>query len=319
MTVGGSSAPPKPSTPPVTAQSNTKSTSKPTSKSTGGKPTSAPAAAAPAAAALDEDLDDIFGDGVGSDYVCEPSAEQLAKVERAKVEAAVMRSATRADDVNRRWGAEQAAMEVADADADRIAPPLAVDDDEGDSDENALLKKALAKGGRLHGDTTSSSSSVSQPEARAAGGKGGKGGKIAGAASMVLVEEEDMDDEALLQAAKGGLLSAPAVPKTAGKDLKMAATDDSYEELFPDTYQGYAKSLQLGPDEDEEQGIVRSKDEPVEEETAGGKVKGKRAAIDKEKVEAAKRTAKEDRELAAIEKLMEERALKRQRRDETGE
>ena len=137
---------------------------------------------------------------------------------------------------------------------------------------------------------------------------------------MVVIEgEEEVDDAALLKAAKGGQLGAPAAPKAAGRDLKMAAMDDSYDELFPDTYQGYANTLQLGPDEDEEQGIVRSKEEQPEEDTAGGagkgKGKGKRGGVSHEKAEALKQAAKEDRELAAIEKLMEERAHKRQRRD----
>jgi hypothetical protein len=262
---------------------------------------------------IDDDVDDIFGD-VGSDYVCEPSKEQLAKAARDSADARLLRGAqsgsTRAPHVLE-------ATEGSEESADRLAPPLSVDDNGNTgADVNTLLKQALAKGGRL------ASSGTSQDRANmtssGASSRVGKSG-IAGAASMVLEEEEDVDDEALLKAAKGGQLGAPAAPKQTGKDLRMAAMDDSYDELFPDTYQGYANTLQLGPDEDEEQGIVRSKEETEEDAANLGKGKGKRGAVDKEKAEALKKTAKEDRELAAIEKLMEERAAKRQRRDNEGE
>lgn len=265
---------------------------------------------------IDDDVDDIFGD-VGSDYVCEPSKEQLAKAARDSADARLLRGAqsgsTRAPHVlEAREGSEEG--------ADRLAPPLSVGDD-GDTgaDVSTLLKQALAKGGRL------ASSGASQDRGHSANmtssGTSSRVGKsgIAGAASMVLEEEEDVDDEALLKAAKGGQLGAPAAPKQTGKDLRMAAMDDSYDELFPDTYQGYANALQLGPDEDEEQGIVRSKEETEEGAANLGKGKGKRGAVDNEKAEALKKAAKEDRELAAIEKLMEERAAKRQRRDNEGE
>ena len=85
----------------------------------------------------------------------------------------------------------------------------------------------------------------------------------------------------------------------------------------------YGNALQLGPDEDDEMGIVRSKDkeEAAEEEAAAsnkGKGKGKKGGPSKVDVEALKREAKMDRELVQIEKLMEERAKKRQKRDEGG-
>ena len=95
--------------------------------------------------------------------------------------------------------------------------------------------------------------------------------------------------------------------------------DDSYGEYFPDTFESYSQALQLGPDEDDEHGIVRSKEEeaPLEAEeraTKGkGKAGGKRGGPD---VEALKQRATEDRELRQIEKLMEERALKRHKGNE---
>ena len=108
--------------------------------------------------------------------------------------------------------------------------------------------------------------------------------------------------------------------------VAMAGGDtsgDAYGELLPDAYEGYRKSLQLGPDEDDEHLIVRAKDkeELAAEEADGGKGgKGKggkgRKGVD---VEALKREAKMDRELVQIEKLMEERRQKRQRRDEGGD
>ena len=92
-------------------------------------------------------------------------------------------------------------------------------------------------------------------------------------------------------------------------------------QCFPDTFQGYSNALQLGADSDEEEHVVRSKskedaDGPSEEPTRGKGAKGKRGGVD---VDALKREAKMDRELVAIEKLMEERRQKRQRRDDAEE
>jgi len=109
-------------------------------------------------------------------------------------------------------------------------------------------------------------------------------------------------------------------PPSDGKDLRMSAAmaDDSYGECFPDTYEGYNLALH-GPDEEDELGIVRSKSpEPLAESGGkGGKGSkgggGKRGGVD---VEAMKREAKMDRELVQIEKLMEERSKKRQKRDQ---
>ena len=264
---------------------------------------------APPPKPVEDDVDDIFGD-VGSDYVCQPSAAQLKKAVRDSADAKLVRGP---GGKGGHAPMAAAAMDDDEDDDERVAPPLAIGDDEGGdgaADVTSLLKRALAKGGRL---------------AEVSGEGGAKGGKAskrlaAGEAAMeVVAEDEDMDDAALLQASKGKAAGSKA-PKGAGKDLKMGAMDDSYDELFPDTYQGYANALQLGPDEDDEHGIVRSKD-PKEGEEAdsaaggGGKGgKGKRGGgVD---VEALKQKAKEDRDLAAIEKLMEERAHKRQRRDE---
>ena len=116
---------------------------------------------------------------------------------------------------------------------------------------------------------------------------------------MEVVEEEEISDEALLKASKSR--KGSGAPRAAReKDLMMGGgVDDSYGEYFPDTFEGYSKTLQLGPDEDDEQGIVRSKE--AEEEAAvaegrGKKTGGKRGGVD---VEALKQQAKEDRELKA--------------------
>ena len=88
-------------------------------------------------------------------------------------------------------------------------------------------------------------------------------------------------------------------------------------QCFPDTFEGYSNALQLGADSDEEDHVVRSRakeDADGPEQSAWGKgTKGKRGGAD---VDALKREAKMDRELVQIEKLMEERRQKRQRRDE---
>ena len=160
--------------------------------------------------------------------------------------------------------------------------------------------------------------------ARAKAGKAGDGGGKE--RQVVMEDDDDMDDEELLKASRGKKAGA-AVPKSVGKDVAMGGTgveEEAYGELLPDSYEGYNNSLQIGGDDDDENLIVRSKDKETEEagdgeESKGGKGgkgkggKGKRPAVD---VDALKREAKMDRELVAIEKLMEERKQKRQKRDE---
>ena len=89
--------------------------------------------------------------------------------------------------------------------------------------------------------------------------------------------------------------------------------------MFPLRETRYNLALH-GPDADDELGIVRSRSPDVtgngspEDGKASGKGGGgKRGGVD---VEALKREAKMERELVQIEKLMAERAAKRQRRDE---
>ena len=133
---------------------------------------------------------------------------------------------------------------------------------------------------------------------------------------MEVVEEMDVADEELLRTSAAKKAGAQP-PAALTKDMKMSAalTDDSYGECFPDTYQGYSRSLAIGGEDDEEDGmIVRSRKEEEEaQDGAGGKRGGKKGGVD---VEALKREAKMDRDLVQIEKLMEERSRKRQRRDE---
>ena len=206
-----------------------------------------------AAAVEEEDVDDIFGDGVGSDYVCEPSAAQLARVEQERSDSTVQRDA--------------AAGLVASAEAGLDAPPLSLDDDD---DEGSPTTKGGHAGGRGNAATALLKRAI------AGAGRGKRGAGERGAEVMEVVEEDDVSDEALLKASKTRKGSG-APPSTAGKDLMMGGgADDSYGEYFPDTFEGYSKALQLGPDEDDEQGIVRSKE--AEEEDPGGAAGKRRAA-----------------------------------------
>ena len=255
---------------------------------TAGAASSKPPPQPKAPAVVEEDVDDIFGD-VGSDYKCEPSAAQLVRARADRADAAVLRTAKPEEE-------EEAA-----------APPLAWDEEEagggGGAAANAMVKSLLA---------------------RAKAGKAGDGGGKE--RQVVMEDDDDMDDEELLKASRGKKAGA-AVPKSVGKDVAMGGTgaeEEAYGELLPDSYEGYNNSLQIGGDDDDENLIVRSKDKEAEEagdgeESKGGKGgkgkggKGKRPAVD---VDALKREAKMDRELVAIEKLMEERKQKRQKRDE---
>eukprot|EP00900_Chrysochromulina_parva_P000218 jgi/Chrpa1/10197/Chrysochromulina_OHIO_Genome00019641-RA len=210
--------------------------------------TAAPVGRAPLKPPVEDDVDDIFGEGVGSDYVCEPSAEQLRRAAREVTDAAVLREAAAA------------------------AAPA-----------------ALAIGAPAVGEA---------------------------AWGAVMGEDDELDDMAILRmsaAKKAGAQPPPSL----SKDLKMSAAmmDDSYGECFPDTYEGHNLGLH-GPDADDELGIVRSQspDETADGDDNRGKAGGggKRGGVD---VEALKREAKMERELVQIEKLMAERAAKRQKRD----
>ncbi|KAL1527746.1 hypothetical protein AB1Y20_009131 [Prymnesium parvum] len=126
--------------------------------------------------------------------------------------------------------------------------------------------------------------------------------------SMEIVEEEE-DDETLLKAAKG---SKAKKPKQAANLSMGSVATDSYGECFPESFEHY--DIALGGSDDEEN-VVRSKKKDEEEDgKEDGKGKGKSAKI-RAQAEEAKREAKMSRELVQIEKLMEERANKRRRRD----
>jgi len=132
--------------------------------------------------------------------------------------------------------------------------------------------------------------------------------------SEIVDGEEDEEDEALLKAAAARGKKPAAKPGDANKLAMGKVDDDSYAECFPDSFEGYNTTLH-GPDSDEENNIVRSKKEDEGQDGEGeGKKGSKRAA----QAEAAKQEAKMSRELVQIEKLMEERRLKRQKRDEPG-
>merc|ERR1719247_3282472 len=81
---------------------------------------------------------------------------------------------------------------------------------------------------------------------------------VAAGVGTVIMDDEEVDDAELLKASRGKKAGAQA-PKGSGKDVAMASADadDAYDELLPDTFEGYHNSLQLGPDEDDEQLMVR--------------------------------------------------------------
>ena len=51
-------------------------------------------------AAMEEDVDDIFGDGVGSDYVCKPNEEQRKKAAKDKLTAELLGGQTYFDEAS---------------------------------------------------------------------------------------------------------------------------------------------------------------------------------------------------------------------------
>lgn len=231
-----------------------------------GSKAAAPAAAATSAPTKPEaDVDDIFGDGVGSDYICAPTERQAKEAE-----------------VERRLALREGkGGKVAEADVDAMS-----DGDEGD-EASHLLKDALTQG------------------AAEAGPKPGReraGGSVA--------------------APKGKPRGVPDGGPAKEKGVSMGGVmDDSYAECFPDSFERY--NMELGPDSDDETGLVRSDEtgrarstheEGAEEAGAGKPGKGgKKRPVDRDKVEAQKAEAKMDRDLVQIEKLMEERAQKKAR------
>eukprot|EP00308_Calcidiscus_leptoporus_P024789 CAMPEP_0119361380 /NCGR_PEP_ID=MMETSP1334-20130426/8700_1 /TAXON_ID=127549 /ORGANISM="Calcidiscus leptoporus, Strain RCC1130" /LENGTH=596 /DNA_ID=CAMNT_0007376375 /DNA_START=16 /DNA_END=1806 /DNA_ORIENTATION=- len=129
--------------------------------------------------------------------------------------------------------------------------------------------------------------------------------------SAMEVVDDDDDDEALIKERKAGSggKKKPASGKT---QLPMGeVAKDSYAECFPDSFEGYNLELH-GPDSDDEDGVVRStkKVEETEEEAKGSK--GGKRGVDRD---AQRKDAKMSRDLVQIEKLMEERKKKRQKRD----
>jgi len=230
------------------------------------------AAPAPAPAARAEDVDDIFGDGVGSDYVCEPNKRQAVEAERERRLAAP--SSAFLDEVEQ--------MEEAGGELGAGVPlPLEEEEEEeaGGGGASSLLESVLARS------------------------------RAACAASTASAPADASDPK------KGKGKSKEAKPK--GMAMSGGGDDDAYGEYFPDTLgRVNVTGYELGPDSDDEAGIVRGKKEEEEPDAdAGGKggKGGKRGRHDKEKMEAQKAEARMDRELVQIEKLMEERAAKKSR------
>jgi len=223
--------------------------------------------AAPKPSKVEDDVDDIFGDGVGSDYVCEPSQQQALEAERER------RLAAQSKSVN---GGSR-------ADVSSIVDAMSDEEPTGDGVEaSLLLKSVLTRSGSQRGG----------------------------------VEDEEGDEakEASAGESLGRTKSeAPGRESSKEKGMSMSTVvDDSYAECFPDSFERY--NMELGPDSDDEAGIVRSKSKGEEEEAkdTGGKA-GKKRGHDREKIEARKAEARMDRDLVQIEKLMEERAQKKAR------
>jgi IK cytokine len=224
------------------------------------------------------DVDDIFGDGVGSDYVCVPTEKQAkeAEVER--------RLAMQKGKGAEAGGAEAGAEAMSDGEEGDEAPQLFRDEapqlsrDEAPQlfrDEASQLFRDALTGGAVD---------AGLKPGRERAGEAGKGAKGMARAADV----------------------APAKPQGVSMGGVM---DDSYAECFPDSFESY--NMELGPDSDDETGLIRSThDEPVEEATGKG---GKKRPVDRNQVEAQKAEARMDRDLVQIEKLMEERALKKAR------
>ena len=242
-----------------------------------------------------EDVDDIFGDGVGSDYVCQPNE---AQAKRAKQEAADASAV-------RRLAAD---IEGSAAAAGTSGGGGGGDEEDEEEEEE---EEELEEDGALRQQP---SAEVDGLLARAL--SEGKRGKL-GADSMEVAEEDD-EAEAELLKRMAGKDDAKKKEKPKKKDVAMdQQAGDSYAECFPESFEGY--NLELGPDSDDEANIVRSKKEEDDEPDADGDEGGKggkgKKGVSREKAEELKREAKLSRELVEVEKLMEERARKRDRRD----
>jgi hypothetical protein len=161
---------------------------------------------------LTEDIDDIFGDGVGSDYVCKPSEAQLAKAARDAGDARLLREAVSELPLEHSNGARVDEDTQCRSIGGETAPSLGWQEQPAGEESEAalLLKNAMAE--------KKSSSRKSE--------------------GLTVVEDEDADvaDASLLRASKTKKAGAQA-PTGVGKDLKMhgGAMDDSYGECFPDT------------------------------------------------------------------------------------
>ena len=190
---------------------------------------------------ITEDYDDIFGEGVGSDYVCKPSERQIAKAHADRADARALAKGGGGGGGGGK-GKEEEEME-------EVAPELKWEDEDGGGGDggggaeaaNAMVKSLLAK-------------SKHEQEQAAAAERRKKKGIISDGSegNMTVVEEDDdVDDSELLKASRSKKAGAQ-VPKGTGKDLAMGGSGgigdegDAYGELLPDTYEGYDKSLQLG-------------------------------------------------------------------------
>ena len=197
--------------------------------------TAAPVGRAPLKPPVEDDVDDIFGEGVGSDYVCEPSAEQLRRAAREVTDAAVLReAAAAAAPAALAIGAPAGGSEREQDDVDDDAPGDAA----GDA-ADALLRSVMASGSASIGHPPLSAAAASSTIAGTACASARIRAVGEAAWGAVMGEDDELDDMAILRmsaAKKAGAQPPPSL----SKDLKMSAamTDDSYGECFPDTYEG---------------------------------------------------------------------------------
>jgi hypothetical protein len=184
---------------------------------------------------VEDDVDDIFGEGVGSDYVCEPSAEQLRRAAREVTDAAVLReAAAAAAPAALAIGAPAGGSEREQDDVDDDAPGDAA----GDA-ADALLRSVMASGSASIGHPPLSAAAASSTIAGTACASARIRAVGEAAWGAVMGEDDELDDMAILRmsaAKKAGAQPPPSL----SKDLKMSAAmmDDSYGECFPDTYEG---------------------------------------------------------------------------------
>jgi hypothetical protein len=197
--------------------------------------TAAPVGRAPLKPPVEDDVDDIFGEGVGSDYVCEPSAEQLRRAAREVTDAAVLReAAAAAAPAALAIGAPAGGSEREQDDVDDDAPGDAA----GDA-ADALLRSVMASGSASIGHPPLSAAAASSTIAGTACASARIRAVGEAAWGAVMGEDDELDDMAILRmsaAKKAGAQPPPSL----SKDLKMSAAmmDDSYGECFPDTYEG---------------------------------------------------------------------------------